>query len=64
MKMLVIPELWAVGVPHCGVRSLTVGAGYKIEWDENNPKDSSAMCVKENGKIKTYLKRVYSFKSN
>jgi hypothetical protein len=31
MKMFVIPDLWAVGMHHWGGRSLTVGAGYKIE---------------------------------
>jgi hypothetical protein len=31
MKMLVIPDLWAVGMHHWDGCSLTVGAGYKIE---------------------------------
>jgi len=61
MKMLVIPDLWAVGMHHWGGHSLTVGAGYKIEWDENNPKDPSAVCFKEDGKIKAYLKREHAF---
>ena len=61
MKMLVIPDLWTVGMHHWGGHSLTVGAGYKIEWDENNPKDSSAVCIKEDGKIKAYLKREHAF---
>ena len=61
MKMLVIPDLWEVGMHHWGGRSLTVGAGYKIEWDENNPKDPSAVYIKEDGKIKAYLKREHAF---
>jgi hypothetical protein len=63
MKMLVIPDLWAVGMHHWDGRSLTVGAGYKIEWDENNPKDPSAVCIKEDGKIKAYLKKEHAFHS-
>ena len=59
--MLVIPDIWAVGMHHWGGRSLTVGVGYTIEWDENNPKDPSAVCIKEDGKIKAYLKREHAF---
>ena len=53
MKMLIIPDLWAVGMHHWGGRSLTVGAGYRIEREENNPKDPNAVCIKTDGKIKT-----------
>lgn len=59
--MLVIQDIWAVGMHHWGGRSLALAAGYKIEWDENNLKDPSSRCIKEDGKIKTYLEREHAF---
>ena len=51
MKMLIIPDLWATGMHHWYRRSLTVGAGYRIEREENNPKDSNAVyALKQMGR--------------
>ena len=62
--MLIITGIWAVGMHHWGGRSLNVGSGYRIEMDENNPKDPYAVCIKEDGKIKAYIKKEDVFTIN
>ena len=59
--MLIITGIWAVGMHHWDGRSLNVGSGYRIEMDENNPKDPYAVCIKEDGRIKAYIKREDAF---
>ena len=38
-----------------------MGSGYRIEMDENNPKDPYAVCIEEDGKIKACIKKEDAF---
>ena len=55
MKMLIISHLWYVGM------QLSVGAGYKLQREEENPKDPNAVCVLDGPHKKAYLKRENAF---
>lgn len=57
MKMLIIHNLWCVGMHHWGSRQLAVGAGYKLCRESNNPKDANAVCVLDGPNKKAYMKR-------
>jgi hypothetical protein len=50
MKMLIISNLWCVGMHHWGLKQLSVGAGYKLQREEENPKDPNSVCVFKKGK--------------
>ena len=57
MPILVVPNVWAVGMHHWGARELVVGAGYSIAVDEGNKHDSNAVEVLDEKRRKAYLKR-------
>lgn len=57
MKMLIIHNLWCVGMHHWGSRQLAVGAGYKLCRESNNPKDANAVCVLDGPNKNAYMKR-------
>ena len=58
MPILVIHNIWAVGMHHWGARELEVGSGYVLELDKHNPKDKNAVQIME-GKVRrrAYVKR-------
>jgi hypothetical protein len=49
-EMLIISNLWCVGMHHWGLKQLSVGTGYKLQREEENPKDPDAVCVFKKGK--------------
>ena len=51
MPILVIHNIWAVGMHHWGARELEVGSGYVLELDKHNPKDKNAVQIME-GKVR------------
>jgi len=46
---------------HWGSKQLSVGAGYKLQREEENPKDPNAVCVLDGPHKKAYLKRENAF---
>ena len=57
MQMLIVHNIWAVGMHHWGPRELMIGAGYNLIKDENNPHDVNAVCVKDGCRTMAYVKR-------
>ena len=49
MPILVIHNIWAVGMHHWGARELEVGSGYVLELDKHNPKDKNAVQIMGGG---------------
>lgn len=57
MPILVIHNLWAVGMHHWGPKELVVGAGYRLKHEEDNAFDKNATAIFDGPNRKAYLQR-------
>ena len=61
IKLLIVKNLWCVGMHHWGPKQLVVGAGYHLEREIDNHRDPNAVCIYDGPNRKANLIREDAF---